>query len=70
MRFPLTREFLEQAERFGLRSACCDCLHQAAGGDCTLEWPNQEQRRWPLDAPLPDGRAPTTVSFCKEFELR
>jgi len=64
VRFPLTREFAEQAERFGLRSACCDCLHEAAGGDCTLEWPNDEQRRWPPDASW------TTVSFCKEFELR
>ena len=64
MRFPVTREFVDQAERFGLRSACRDCLHEAAGGDCTLEWPNDEQRRWPPDPSW------TTISFCKEFELR
>jgi len=70
MRFPLTREFVEQAARFGLCSACGDCYHQAAGGDCRLEWPNHDQRRWPLDAALADGTPAATVSFCKEFELR
>jgi hypothetical protein len=62
VQFPLTPEFLDEAERFALRSSCGDCLHQAAGGACALEWPNDDQRQWP-----PAG---ATVSFCKEFELR
>jgi hypothetical protein len=70
VRFPLTDQLLDEAARFQLRSACPHCLHQRrSDGSCTLGWPNQEQRRWPLDAPDPDGARPTEVSFCKEFEL-
>jgi hypothetical protein len=70
MRFALTDQFLAEAVRFDLRSACRDCRHQRAGdGSCSLGWPNLEQRRWPLDAPGPDGARPSDVDFCKEFEL-
>ena len=70
MRFPLTDRFLAEAARYQLRSACCHCLHQRrATGECQLGWPNEEQRRWPLDAPEPDGSRPRDVGFCKEFEL-
>ena len=70
MRFPLTDQLLAEAEQFQLRSACCHCRHQRAGsGACGLGWPNQEQRRWPLDAPGPDGARPAEVHFCREFEL-
>ena len=70
MRFPLTQRLLEEAERFQLRSACGHCRFQvAADGSCALGWPNEVQRRWPLDAPEADGRRPLEVQFCKEFEL-
>jgi hypothetical protein len=69
VRFPLTDELLAEATRFQLRSACPHCRHQRRDGSCGLGWPNEEQRRWPLDAPDPDGRRPTEVHFCKEFEL-
>ncbi|HWM88503.1 MAG TPA: hypothetical protein VNO33_21755 [Kofleriaceae bacterium] len=65
----MSEQFLAEAARFELRSACCHCLHQARTGECRLAWPNQEQRRWPLDAPGPDGSPPAEVHFCKEFEL-
>jgi hypothetical protein len=71
VRFPLTNELLEEARRFDLRSACRDCFYFVESEDrCAHEWPNEEQARWPLDAPGPDGATPTTVEFCKEFELR
>jgi hypothetical protein len=38
-------------------------------GACAHDWPDEGQRRWPLDAPNPDGSRPTEVAFCKEFEL-
>lgn len=70
MRFPLTDALRDEAARFQLRSACCHCSHQRRqDGSCGLGWPNQEQRRWPLDAPGPDGAPATEVHFCKEFEL-
>ncbi len=70
MRFSLTDQFLAEAAAFRLRSACCHCRHQHPGsGACRLGWPNQDQRRWPLDAPEPDGSRPADVHFCKEFEL-
>ena len=68
---PLTAELLAETRRFALRSACRDCAHVVvATGDCGHGWPNQEQRRHPVDAPDPDGRPPVTRGFCKEFELR
>ena len=70
MRFPLTRQLLDEAERFQLRSACRHCRFQvSANGSCALGWPNEVQRRWPLDAPDADGLPPAEVQFCKEFEL-
>jgi hypothetical protein len=70
VRFALTDEVLEEARRFRLRSACCHCAFERGDGRCSLGWPNQEQRRWPLDAPDEEGRPPVEVAFCKEFELR
>lgn len=71
MRVPLTDLLLEEAERYALRSSCEHCvfyLRQSKG--CLHEWPNEEQRRWPLDASDASGSRPSEVSFCKEFELR
>lgn len=71
MRIPLTDELLQEAERFGLRSACRDCFfYDAANHRCAHEWPDQGQGRWPLDAPDERGQRPEMVEFCKEFELR
>jgi hypothetical protein len=70
MRFPLSEKLLAEAARFELRSACRHCRHERrVDGSCRLGWPNREQRRWPLDAPDPDGRRPGEAQFCKEFEL-
>ena len=71
MRFPLTEQLLDEARRFSLRSACRDCFFWRPALDaCAHDWPDEGQRRWPLDAPGPDGARPTEVAFCKEFELR
>lgn len=70
MRFPLNQALLDEAARFHLRSACCDCAHvRRESGACGLGWPNEEQRRWPLDAPGEGGAPPLDAHFCKEFEL-
>lgn len=67
MKFPLTLQLIEEARRFGLRSACRDCFYwRASKGECWHGWPDEGQRRWPLDAD--DGA--TEVAFCKEFELK
>ncbi len=81
MRFALTEQLLDEARRFGLRSACRDCLYwraptpprdaaPARAGGCLHGWPEHGQGRWPLDAVGDDGAAPTEAVFCKEFELR
>ncbi len=72
MRFPLTEQLIREAREFGLRSACRDCLYwQAASSRCLHGWPDEGQRRWPIDAPDPvTGALPTEAAFCKEFELR
>jgi hypothetical protein len=87
MRFPLTEQLIDEARRFELRSACRDCFYWDARprvtdprapasepeyeGRCRHDWPDEGQRRWPLDAPDPEtGARPTEVAFCKEFELR
>jgi hypothetical protein len=68
--FPLTEQLLDEARRFALRSACRDCFYwRPEQGACAHGWPDEGQRRWPLDAPNPDGSRPTEVAFCKEFEL-
>jgi hypothetical protein len=68
VRFPLTDRLIEEARAFELRSACRDCLFWR-GTECLHGWPDEGQRRWPLDA-LVDGERPTEAAFCKEFELR
>jgi radical SAM protein with 4Fe4S-binding SPASM domain len=71
VRFALTEQLLDEVRRFELRSACRDCFYwRAAHGGCAHDWPDEGQRRWPLDAPNADGTRPTEVAFCKEFELR
>ena len=71
MKFPLTDQLIEEARRFELRSACRDCFfwseRQTA---CWHDWPDEGQRRWPIDAPDETGARPTHVAFCKEFELK
>jgi hypothetical protein len=70
VRFPLTAQLLDEARRFALRSACCHCRYFAPDRDaCGNEWPNQDQKRWPLDAPDASGERPHTADFCREFEL-
>ena len=72
MKFPLTQQLIDEAKKFELRSACRDCFFWLEKqGECMHEWPDEGQRRWPLDAPDPvTGETPTEVAFCKEFELR
>lgn len=85
MKFALTEQLIEEARRFELRSACRDCFFwrprvtdptrpdQGPVGEakCAHDWPDEGQRRWPLDAPDPvTGERPTEAAFCKEFELR
>ncbi len=72
MKFPLTSELVDQARTYQLRSACRDCFYWLERrGECLHGWPDEGQRRWPLDAVDPTtGVAPTEVAFCKEFELR
>jgi hypothetical protein len=72
VKFPLTAELIDEAARFELRSACRDCFHWSVRRNaCRHDWPDEGQRRWPLDAPDPvTGERPTEVAFCKEFELK
>lgn len=65
MKFPLTQQLIDEARRFELRSACRDCFFWR-GTHCAHDWPDEGQRRWPLD--VADGA--TEAAFCKEFELR
>jgi hypothetical protein len=82
VKFPLTQQLIDEAKRFELRSACRDCFFwrpmiaapregRAVTIDaCAHDWPDEGQRRWPLDAPDADGKLPAEAAFCKEFELR
>jgi hypothetical protein len=71
VKFALTEQLLAEARRFQLRSACRDCFYWRPDREaCAHDWPDEGQRRWPLDAPNPDGSRPTEAAFCKEFELR
>lgn len=72
MKFPLTAQLIDEARRFNLRSACGDCFFwNAATEACKHDWPDEGQRRWPLDAKDPEtGETPSEVAFCKEFELK
>jgi hypothetical protein len=61
---------LAEAQSWKLRSACEHCFfYVARERRCGHEWPNGEQRRWPLDKPNDRGERPETAEFCKEFEL-
>ena len=76
MKFALTEQLIDEARRFELRSACRDCffwremIEGKQGNACAHDWPDEGQRRWPIDAPNEDGSQPTEAAFCKEFELR
>jgi len=72
MKFPLTDQLIAEAAQFELRSSCRDCFFWRESKDaCAHDWPDEGQRRWPLDAPDPvTGERPTVVAFCKEFELK
>jgi hypothetical protein len=71
MKFPLTLQLIEEAKRFELRSSCGHCFFWDAKREaCKHDWPDEGQRRWPLDAKDSNGETPTHVAFCKEFELR
>ena len=72
MKFPLTQQLIDEARKFNLRSACRDCFYwSTAREQCRHDWPDEGQRRWPLDAKDPEtGETPSEVAFCKEFELR
>jgi hypothetical protein len=76
VKFPLTEQLIEEARKFELRSACRDCFYWVGRGRdaderCAHDWPDEGQRRWPLDAVDPaTGERPTHAAFCKEFELR
>lgn len=72
MKFPLTEQLIREAAAFGLRAACRDCLFwRAARGECLHGWPDEGQRRWPIDRPDPEtGEVPAEAAFCKEFELK
>ena len=71
MKFALTEQLIDEARTFELRSACCHCFYwDAQREQCKHDWPDEGQRRWPLDAKDPNGNLPTDVAFCKEFELR
>ncbi|HEY0253656.1 MAG TPA: hypothetical protein VGC41_19125 [Kofleriaceae bacterium] len=69
MRFPLTEQLIAEARRFNLKSACGDCFFWR-GTECAHGWPDEGQRRNPIDAPDANGERPATAAFCKEFELR
>jgi len=71
MKFPLTQQLIDEARRFNLRSSCQHCFYfSAADQRCKHDWPNDAERRWPLDAKASNGETPTEVAFCKEFEMR
>lgn len=72
MKFALTAQLIDEARRFELRSACRHCFYwDERGGRCRHDWPDEGQRRWPLDATdEATGEAPREAAFCKEFELR
>ena len=62
---------MHEAATYRLRSSCVDCAHYVVSNEsCAHGWPNEDQRRWPIDAPNPDGSPPTEAHICKEFELR
>lgn len=69
MKFPLTPQLIAEAKQFELRSACRDCFFWR-GSDCAHGWPDEGQRRWPIDAPDANGVVPEYAAFCKEFELK
>ena len=72
MKFPLTQQLIEEARKYELRSACCHCFFwNEKDQKCWHDWPDEGQRRWPLDAKDPEtGVIPHEVAFCKEFELK
>ncbi len=71
MRFPITKQLVDEAAQFNLRSSCRDCLNFIADDErCAFEWPNSEQRRWSIADLADAAELPDEAPFCKEFELR
>jgi len=71
MRFPLTEQLRHEAAAYRLRSSCQHCaFYEPDSGRCKHGWPNELQRRWPLDAPDDSGNEPTDIGICTAFELR
>jgi hypothetical protein len=72
VKFELTAQLIEEARRFELRSACRHCFYwDERAARCRHDWPDEGQRRWPLDAiDEATGQRPHEAAFCKEFELR
>ena len=65
MRIPLSERLLQEAREHVLRTACVHCFHYLAREErCAHEWPNELQRRWPLDL-----QRDQEMGICKEFEL-
>lgn len=63
MRQRVDQQFIDEAERFGLRASCESCAHYAeATRSCAEGYPNHEHRLRPL-------RVGDEFVFCKEFEL-
>ena len=58
----MTKQLLDEAAAFGLRSSCRHCFFFVERDEsCAHGWPNDDQKRWPLEPPV--------ANFCKEFEL-
>lgn len=64
MRFRVDGRFVEERERYCLRSCCEQCVHfDALGERCVHGYPTPEHRE------AAQGTLEAQVSFCKEFEL-
>ena len=72
MKFPLTEQLIDEARGSSCaRRAATASTGRAAIGECWHDWPDEGQRRWPLDAKDPrPAHVRREVAFCKEFELR
>ncbi len=68
MNFPLTDSLIEEANTYNLRSSCQHCFFYVEKR-CAHEWPDLGQSYWPLGSAAADREVPSTVEFCKEFEL-
>ncbi len=64
-----TDRFAEERARFALRHVCEDCaLYDERIHACAHEYPTDVHERAYYDPP--NGKPPSDIVFCKEFELR